>query len=83
MIDNNDEIKDEGFDNTLDNPILQAFFALDEATPGDEGVDYRRLYYDLFRGISLIIEHTTTYEQTIEALKVLQCKAEDFYISQE
>ena len=66
----------------LDNPILQAFLALDKATPSDEGMDYKPLYYDLYRGIGLIIDHTITYEQTIEALKVLQCKAEEYFISQ-
>jgi len=75
-------LEDEDTENDPINPIFQALLALDKATPSDEGTDYKPLYYDLYRGITLIIEHTDTYEQTIEALKVLQCKAEDFYISQ-
>jgi len=68
---------DDGIDN-----ILQAILSLGKTLPGDGGTDYKALYYGIFSGISLIIENTTTYEQTIDALKVLQCKAEDFYISQ-
>ena len=85
MIDKNDEkipLENEDIDSALNDPIFQALLALDKAALGDEGADYKTLYYGLFRGISLIIENTATYEQTIDALKVLQCKAEDFYISQ-
>ena len=42
--------------------------------------DFRALYFGLFNGISLIIENTSTYEESIEALKQLQSKAEDYYI---
>ena len=85
MIDKNNEkipIEDEDTDNDPINPIFQILHAIDKATQSDEGTDYKPLYYDLYRGITLIIENTDTYEQTIAALKVLQCKAEDFYISQ-
>ncbi|MCL2342868.1 MAG: hypothetical protein FWC62_03090 [Firmicutes bacterium] len=60
--------------------ISKAFFAIDRETPSDEGTDYKSLYYGLFNGISLVLEHTSTYEQTVAALKYLQCKAEDAYI---
>lgn len=83
MINKNNEttpIEDNDF--ALNDPVLQAIFALDKVTSSDEGEDYKTLYYGLFRGISLIIENTNTYEQTVEALKVLQYKAEDYYISQ-
>jgi hypothetical protein len=64
----------------LNRLITQALFTLDGKTGGDEGVNYKPLYYGLFNGISAIIENALTYEQTIEALKQLQLKAEDFYI---
>jgi len=74
MIDENVSKEENILDNILSKLISQ--------TLSDEGADYKTLYCDLFRGISLIIESTNTYEQTIDALKVLQCKAEEFYISQ-
>jgi len=46
----------------------------------EEKVNFKTLYFGLFNGISLIIENTSTYEQSIEALKQLQRKAEDYYI---
>jgi len=46
----------------------------------NEDADFKVLYFGLFNGISLIIENTSTYEQSIEALKQLQRKAEDYYI---
>ena len=64
----------------LNGLVSNALFALDAQTPGDRGTDYKPLYYGLFNGISLIMENTHTYEDTIEALKQLQCKAEDYYI---
>ncbi|MCL2409328.1 MAG: hypothetical protein FWC96_06905 [Oscillospiraceae bacterium] len=51
-----------------------------ENLPNSEEVDFKKLYLGLFNGISLVIENTFTYEQSIEALKQLQRKAEDYYI---
>jgi len=51
-----------------------------ENVPDSEKVDFQTLYLGLFNGISLIIENTFTYEQSIDALKQLQGKAEDYYI---
>ena len=48
----------------------------------DEDTDYKSQYYGLFNGISLIIENTNTYTQTIAALKHLQRMAEEAYINQ-
>ena len=50
-----------------------------ENVPNNEA-DFKTLYFGLFNGISLIIENTFTYEQSIEALKQLQSKAEDYYV---
>lgn len=55
-------------------------FELNEETVISEA-DYKSVYYKLFNGISGIIENTHTHDQTIQALKYLQCLAEDFYIS--
>ena len=60
--------------------IMNTFFALDRETPGDEDADYKKLYFGLFNGISLVIENTRTHKQAVEALKQLQCMAEDFYV---
>lgn len=68
--------------NTLTEIISQALFTLDEETPSDAGTDYKPLYYGLFNGISLILENTTTYAQTIAALKHLQRNAEEAFVSQ-
>ena len=68
--------------NVLTGRIARTLFALDHATPSDEGADYKPLYYGLFNGISLILENTNTYDQTVAALKQLQCEAEDAYIDQ-
>jgi len=57
-------------------------FELNEEVARTED-DYKRVYYKLFNGISGIIENTHTYGQTIQALKYLQCLAEDLYISLE
>ncbi|MCL2401746.1 MAG: hypothetical protein FWC90_03775 [Oscillospiraceae bacterium] len=49
--------------------------------PPNNEADFKTLYLGLFNGISLIIENTFTYEQSIEALKQLQSKVEDYYVS--
>jgi len=83
MIDNNDEripFDEEGLHNMLD--ALNSFG--DAASSNDEDDDdelYRVLYLKMFNGISLIRDNTDTYEQTVDALKILQCKAEEYYIS--
>jgi hypothetical protein len=56
------------------------FFVLDQETPRDDDTDYKPLYYGLYNGISLIIDNTHAYNQTIAALKELQWRAEDAYI---
>ncbi|MCL2408281.1 MAG: hypothetical protein FWC96_01510 [Oscillospiraceae bacterium] len=57
---------------------------IDENIPenlsNSEEVNFKTLYFGLFNGISLIIENTFTYEQSIDALKQLQRKAKDYYI---
>jgi hypothetical protein len=68
--------------NALTALISEALFMLDKETPGDSGVNYKPLYLGIFNGISLILENTATYEQTIAALKHLQCKAENAFIEQ-
>jgi len=80
MIDKDDE--QIPFDEEYFHNVLDAINSLDDAAPSDEEADYRTIYFKLYNGISLILENTHTYEQTTGALKVLQCKAEDFYISQ-
>ena len=60
--------------------ISGALFLLDKQTPRDEGIDYKTLYYGMFNGVTSILRNAVTYEQTIAALKQLQCEAEDFYI---
>jgi len=82
MTENTVFIEENVSDNALNELISRAFNTLDRETPSDEGADYKPFYYGFFNGISLIIENTTTYEQTIEALKHLQCKAEDYFIEQ-
>ena len=62
--------------------VSQSLFAIEQQTPSDEGIDYKTLYYGLFRGITSIARNTTTYEQTIAALNQLQSVAEDAYIEQ-
>jgi hypothetical protein len=66
----------------LNDSIFKTLFILNNATASDAGINYNPLYYGLFNGISLTIENTHTYEQTIAALKQLQCMAEDAYINQ-
>jgi len=81
MIDKDDEnisFDEEEFHNALDE-----LSSLEDATLTDEEAVYRTLCFKLFSGIHLIRKNTHTYEQAIDALKVLQCKAEDFYISYE
>ena len=51
------------------------------ATSADEELSYKKLYFGLFNGINLIIEKNSSRKQTIEALKQLQCKAEEFYVN--
>jgi len=60
--------------------IAQSLFALDAKTATDQGENYKRSYYGLFNGISAVIENTQTYEETVKALKHLQCIAEEFHI---
>ena len=69
--------------NILSLIISQALFMLDKNTPSDKGTNYKPLYYGLFNGITAILEHAATYEQTVAALKQLQCEAENAYIEQE
>jgi hypothetical protein len=65
-----------------DSLALQALLALDKQTQNDEGIDYKPLYRGMYKGVTGIIQNTNTYEQTIAALKILQCLAEDAYINQ-
>jgi hypothetical protein len=60
--------------------ISGALFMLDKQTPSDEETDYKPLYYGMFNGVTTILRTATTYEQTIAALKQLQCEAENCYI---
>jgi len=76
LIDENNRAKD------LSAMISQTLLSLDIETSSDDEINYKRLYYGLFNGISLILENTGTYSQAVEALKDLQCKAEEAYISQ-
>jgi hypothetical protein len=69
--------------NSLTGIISGALFALDKQTPNDEGTNYKPLYYGLFNGITDIVRNAATYEQTIAALKQLQCMAEEAYIGQD
>jgi hypothetical protein len=80
--DNDISIGEAILSNAITEVILKAFNALDKETPSDTEIDYKPLYYGLFNGISAILENTTTYEQTVAALKYLQCKAEEAYIEQ-
>lgn len=68
--------------NTLIEAISKAILSIDFETPSDEGENYKPLYYGIYNGISLILEHKKiyTYDQVIAALKHLQCLAEDAYI---
>lgn len=68
--------------NIITGLVSRALFALDQQTQSDEGTDYKPLYYGLFNGITSIVRNADTYEQTIAALKHLQCFAEDAYIEQ-
>ena len=61
--------------------IVKSLFALDANTETDQGENYKRSYYGLFNGISAVIENTQTYEETMKALKYLQCMAEEFHIA--
>jgi hypothetical protein len=67
-------------DEAAENLVSQVLFILDKETPGDDDTDYKPLYYGLFNGISLILENTDSYDQTVAALKHLQWRAEDAYI---
>jgi hypothetical protein len=82
---NSDRISNEEafIQNALTGLISQALFTIDRETPSDADTNYKTLYYGLFNGISLIIENANSQEQTIAALKHLQCKAEDAYIGQD
>lgn len=62
--------------------ITNALFTLNKKAPGDDGTNYKPLYYGLYNGIFTIIENAHTYEEVITALKQLQSKAEDAYIEQ-
>ena len=68
--------------NTLTGIISRALFMLDAQTVGDEGTNYKPLYYGLFNGITSIVRNTTTYGDTIAALNQLQSMAENAYIEQ-
>ena len=66
--------------NVLTGIISHTLFVLDKQTPDDKATNYKPLYYGLFNGITTIIRDATTYEQAMDALKQLQCEAEDAYI---
>jgi hypothetical protein len=68
--------------NIMTGIISSALFVLDKKTPSDVGVDYKHLYYGIFNGLTTILRNATTYEQAMDAIKQLQCEAEDAYIEQ-
>ena len=59
--------------------ISNAILAMENQTPSDEGINYKPLYYGLFNGITDIIREADTYEEAVNALKQLQCAAEEFF----
>lgn len=69
-------------DQIVSNRICRALFELDKHTSSDDGADYKPLYTSLYKGITAIIENTSTYDETIAALKQLQREAEELYIEQ-
>ena len=73
-------IEQNDIDGIFVNNALHILSALDMETQSDCKIDYKTLYFKLFNGISLIIENTHAHEDTIEALKQLQCMSEDLYI---
>ena len=77
----NNNMDDIIIDNALDWYIKHTLFTIENKTADDGKTDYKKLYYGLFNGINLIIENTCSHDQTIEALKHLLNKAEDYYLS--
>lgn len=68
--------------NSMTEQISRALFVLDLTAQSDEGTNYKPLYYGMFNGVTSILRNAKTYEETMGALKQLQCLAEDFYIEQ-
>lgn len=73
--------------NLVNGRTLQTLSAIDNATLNDENMDYKSLYYFLFNGISDVlalnkkyINGDQIYLETIDALKKLQCEAEELFI---
>ena len=55
---------------------------IDSLKEPDDGIDYKPLYYNLFNGITTVIETSCTYDEIIATLKQLQIEAEDTFIVQ-
>ena len=77
--------------NNVNRCISQTLSAIDNATLRDENTDYKSLYYFLFNGISDILALKSKFTditcdrihlETIEALKKLQCNAEELFLKQ-
>jgi hypothetical protein len=79
---NEDIGEDVLLNNLITGSIAHALFALDQETQSDEGTNYKKLYYGMFNGVTEILRNTTTYKQTVAALRHLQCLAEDAFIAQ-
>ena len=68
--------------NILNGLVSRSLFMLDMKTESDTNTNYKPLYYGLFNCVTTILRNATTYEQTVAALKLLQCEAEDAFIEQ-
>ncbi len=87
---NSMSLKEAANQNTVNGLITQALLELDSATPDDEGVNYKPLYYYLFNGISDVLNKKESiygafdpvFSVIINALKKLQCGAEDLIMKQ-
>lgn len=53
---------------------------LDDRTSGDSEVDYKRLYYYLFNGLTDALEGAKTYLNMVDAIKLLQSCAEELFL---
>lgn len=71
--------------------ISQTISEIDNAILSDENTDYKPLYYFLFNGISKILAFKSKctditcdriYLETVDALKKLQCEAEELFLRQ-
>ena len=83
MIARNIPSEEASVNEELTGRVTQAILELDRATAGDEGVDYKPLYYYLFNGISGVLEALGEEDAgTAAALKKLQCNAEELYLRQ-